>query len=181
MAGAASCRELTSSAQDTIQNPKSPSKSQSGDGAFLGERGEPGGAPATWRFLCATSAPHPAAPRDTADTSRTPCSEKRLPLRSLWGSPFLFSFLPPFLPSPVPSVSGRCAAGGARGTPERLGTAGLGLARPGTAGLGAAARQAEAGPNFGSSAGPRAARRGVCGCRYRRLLLPTRAERSPVI
>lgn len=100
--------------------------------------------------------------------------------RSLRGSPFLLSFLPAFLP-PVPSVSGRCAAGGARGTPERLGTAGLGLARPGTAGLGAAARQAEAGPNFGSSAGPRAARRGVCGCRYRRLLLPTRAERSPVI
>lgn len=142
MAGAASCRELTPRAQDTTQNPKSSSKSQSGDGAFLGERGEPGGAPATWRFLCATSAPHPAAPRDTADTSRTPCSEKRLPLRSLWGSPFLFSFLPPFLPSPCPlGVRALCS----RGRPGHAGAARHGRARLGTARHGWAGSRSPAG------------------------------------
>lgn len=50
--GAASCRELMSPAQDTIQSPKSATKSQSGDDAFWGKEVSLG-TPSTWRSPCA--------------------------------------------------------------------------------------------------------------------------------
>lgn len=134
MAGAAGCRELTPRAQDMIQNPKSPSKSQSGDGAFGGKEVSPVGllrrggfsVPLLHRTL---QLPHPVL-------RETPSPE--IPL----GQPLPF-FLPSSLSSfPRPlGVRALCS----RGRPGHAGAARHGRARLGTARHGWAGSRSPAG------------------------------------